>query len=102
MQDSKKDKSDMKHKLLKHILCGVTYLFMLQHAFAAEQSGSMDAAGMFGKNASSDGQITICSDSLSYSQDAKSGLQVSQSSLHIGELVSVSWLDSVMLLNFRP
>ncbi|WP_192483887.1 MULTISPECIES: LptA/OstA family protein [Cysteiniphilum] len=76
MQDSKRDKkskrnkSGVKHSLLKYALCSATSLFMLAHAFATEQSGSMDAANMFGKNASSDGQITICSDSLSYSQNA--------------------------------
>ncbi|WP_440617599.1 LptA/OstA family protein [Cysteiniphilum sp. 6C5] len=67
---SKKNEHEIKHRLLKYALFGAASLFMLQHAFAAEQGGSMDAAGMFGKNASSDGQITICSDSLSYSQDA--------------------------------
>lgn len=76
MQDNKRYRKDINGdnkislKMLKHVLFNMISLFTLQYAFAAEQSGSMDAAGMFGKNASSDGQITICSDSLSYSQDA--------------------------------
>ncbi len=36
----------------------------------AAQERTMDAASMFGKDATNDGPITICSDSLSYSQTA--------------------------------
>ncbi|WP_440683334.1 LptA/OstA family protein [Cysteiniphilum halobium] len=70
MKDSKISNIRVNHKLLRYILCGIIPLLTLQHVFADEQGSSMDAASMFGKNASSDGQITICSDSLSYSQNA--------------------------------
>ena len=73
MRDNKKSvrniKNIIKYKLSKFLLLAAVISFLgVQHAFTAEHGGTMNT--MFGKNASSDGQITICSDSLSYSKQA--------------------------------
>ncbi len=63
MQDSKRCKPGA-------LLLLSLSLLSMGVSFAQSSEASMDAAGMFGKNATGDGPITICSDSLSYSQDA--------------------------------